>query len=462
MKDSTSVLIGLGLCGLGFLLNPVEASAAVTVSPDIAYFFSDGPGEGLSVSSDGLVLMVSSPIAGPGGAFTSSVPQAVHAPWTGEIFFPFANLSLAGMGEVTDVAVVPNRLFGLAVVRGDTLNTNSALLVVRGNQILQTIPIPQNPDGMKVSPDGRYAVVAVEKGGDIRIYDLLLGPGRVRMVAQVSKAAIAARFVGVPNPVNEAEPEAVAISADSRFALVTLQDCSSVVAIDLDAVRRGQRGGLTPEQIGDRALQGVIHLPYGYVGSNGALFGVEPDGIGISPDGSFAIVAHEANQRAKHLAGFSVLDLRAGLQNITAQTYSAFDVDPSLLANTGLAAVPLVAPGAPYPTDANKLPRLDVASVEIVKRGAQFVAAVAIERYDPSAAQLAASSNNETRGSVLFLDAGQALNGAFPIIDRVPVGVSGARLEVIDSADHGRWLFVSISNGGGTNGTVARLELQCE
>jgi hypothetical protein len=315
---------------------------------------------------------------------------------------------------------------------------------------------------MKVTPDGRYAIVAVEKGGDIRIYDLLFGPGRVRLAAQVTKAAIAAHFVGVPNPVNEAEPEAVGVSADSSFALVTIQDCSSVAALDLNAVRWGQWRGWTPEQIGDTALKGVVHLPYGFIGSNGALFGVEPDGVGISPDGSFAIVAHEANQRAKHLAGFSVLDLRGGLQNITAQTYSAFDVDPSLLANTGLAAVPLVAPGAPYPTDANKLPRLDVASAEIVNRSGQMVAAVAIERYDPSAVQLAASASNETRGSVLFMDVAQALDGIFPVIDRLSVGVSGARIEVIDSADHGRWFFVSISNGGGANGTVARLELEAD
>jgi DNA-binding beta-propeller fold protein YncE len=457
-----SACLAAACTALAVCMGGVSAFGAVSVSPDIAYFYGSGPGEGMSVSSDGLVLMVSSPVAGPVGSFTSSVPQAVHAPWTPEIFFPFANLQL-GQGESTDVAVVPNRLYGLVVVRGDTVNTHHALHAIRGERILQSIPIPDSPDGMKVTPDGRYAIVAVEKGGDIRIYDLLLGPGRIRMVARVTRAAIAAYFVGVPNPVDAAEPEAIAVASDSSFALVTLQDCASVVAVDLNVVRRlGQRQNLTPEQIGDVALKNVVHLPFGFVGNNGALFGVEPDGVGIAPDKSFAIVAHEANQRAKHLAGFSVLDLRNGLENITAQSYSAFDVDPSLLANTGLAAVPIVAPGAPYPTDANKLPRLDVASAEIVQHCGQTVCALAIERYDPSAAQLAASPVNETRGSVLFMDVGRALNELFPVIDRLPVGVSGARIEVIDSADHGRWFFVSISNGGGTNGTVARLELQAE
>jgi hypothetical protein len=461
MKCSIPLFASVGLCGLGLLHNIGGASAAVSVNPDIAYFYGSGPGEGMSVSSDGLVLMVSSPIAGPSATFTSSVPQAVHAPWTQETFFPFANLQL-GQGESTDVAVVPNRLFALVVVRGDTVNTSHALHVIRGNHILQSISIPDSPDGMKVTPDGRYAIVAVEKGGDVRIYDLLLGPGRVRMVARVTREAIAAYFVGVPNPVSAAEPEAVGIASDSSFALVTIQDCASVAAIDLNVVRLGQRRGWTPEQIGNLALKNVVHLPFGFIGNNGALFGVEPDGVGISPDKSFAILAHEANQRAKHLAGFSVLDLRGGLESITAQTYSAFDADPSLLANTGLASPPVVAPGDPYPADADKLPRLDVAAVEIVNRCGEVVAGLAIERYDPSAAQLAASPVNETRGSILFMNVEQALEGIFPVIDRLPVGVSGARIEVMDSADYGKWFFVSISNGGGTNGTVARLELQAE
>jgi hypothetical protein len=203
----------------------------------------------------------------------------------------------------------------------------------------------------------------------------------------------------------------------------------------------------------------VLFLPFGFKGNNGALFGVEPDGVAISPDGSFAMLAHEANNRARHLQGFSVVDLRTGLENMTAQSYCIFDIDPTLLANTGLASCPVVAPGDPYPTAANKLPRLDPASFDIVNRGDQLVAALVIERYDPSAAQISTTLPNETRGSVLFLDVAQALNGTFSKIERVPAGVSGSHLEVIDSAQGGRWIFVSISNGGGDRGTFARFEL---
>jgi hypothetical protein len=64
-----------------------------------------------------------------------------------------------------------------------------------------------------------------------------------------------------------------------------------------------------------------------------------------------------------------------------------------------------------------------------------------------------------TRGSVLLLEVSDAVNGNFQVIKRVPIGVPGSRLEGVDSAQHGRWIFVSISNGGGDAGTVARLEL---
>lgn len=455
-----TVLGRAGRCLLALLLSAGAVSAAVSVSPTIAYFYGDGPGEGLSVSADGRFIMVSSPVPlnDAGTIFASFVPRLVHTPLAPLPFVQTHNFAL-GFGEVTDVAVLPGDAFGLAVVRGDTVSPLNALLAVRGNRIVQTLPIPEKPDGMKVSPDGRYAVVAVEKGGEIRIYDLTGGAGQIRLAALITRDALAAYYDGVDNPVDALEPEAVGIASDSSFALVTIQDSSSVAAVDLTVVAPGELLGLTPEQIGDLALKNVVHLPYGFVGSDGKLYGVEPDGVGISPDKSFAMLAHEVTQRSKHLAGFSVLDLTGGLENITAHTYCIFDVDPTLLANTGLAECPVVAPGGGYPKAANALPRLDPASVKIVQRGGQTVAALVIERYDASAAQKAAASDNESRGSVLFLDVAQALNGTFGVIQRVPAGVSGSRLEVIDSAEGGRWIFVSISNGGGSKGTLARLEL---
>jgi hypothetical protein len=439
----------------------------VSISPDIEYFYGNGPGENLSVSQSGNSIFVSSPSGNAEETiFDSYVPQ-ITGKTSGDIPFRLdfnLHLTALGYGEVTDVGVLPHEQFGLAVVRGDTVNPKNALLAVKGEQILQEIILSARPDGMKITSDGRFAVLAVEKGGEIHVYDLERGAPYIKLVARITKAQLAAQ-IAPPNSIVALEPEAVGISKDCSFALVTIQDCASLASLSLDVVAAGVEAGMDPDAIGVLALKKVINLPFGFRGSNTSattnlpLYGVEPDGVSISPDGTFAIVALEANQRAKHLQGVAVVDLRNGIENMTAQSYSIFDIDPTLLANTGLAACPSVNPGDPYPAAANNLPRLDPASVEIVNRGGQFVAALVIERYDPSPAQLAASATNETRGSLILLDVGNALNGQITKLERVPIGVSGSRLEGIDSAKGGRWIFVSISNGGGTKGTLARLEL---
>jgi DNA-binding beta-propeller fold protein YncE len=441
--------------------------AEVFVSPEIVYHYSAGRGEGLSVSSNGQEIMVSSPIdvslpPATETNYSSFIPFIRNLPRSNNPFTEHHTLALGAI-EATDVAVLPHANYGLVAVRQDTTSTFNALLAIDGDQVLQTLPITGSPDGMKVSPDGRYAVVAVEKGGDILVYDLTNGAGNIYLAAKITRARLETFYpAGGLNPKGaKVEPEAVGFAKDSSFALVTIQDSSSIAAVDMTVVTMSQElGTLTPEQIGDLALKNVVHLPHGFKNSAGAIRGVECDGVAVSPDGTFAIVANETHQTAKHLQGLSVLDLRGGLEAITARTYSIFDIDPTLLNNTGLTAVPVVNPGDPYPVAANKLPRLDPANVEIVKRNNQTICAFVIERYNASATQLAASSTNESRGSVLFMEVSDALNGNFQVIERVPIGVEGSTLEGVDSAQNGRWIFVSISNGGGDKGTVARLELK--
>jgi hypothetical protein len=244
---------------------------------------------------------------------------------------------------------------------------------------------------------------------------------------------------------------------------VTIQDSSTVAALDLTEVDDAlAAGGMSPEEVGAAALKSVVALPHGYKGSSGTR-GVQPDGLAVSPDGTFAILADETHQTTKHLQAITVLDLRGGLEAIEAATYPIFDIDTTLLDHTGLTGTPEWSTTV-YPTEANNLPRLDPASVEIVKRGRETIAALVIERYEASATQIAnaaaAGEVAESRGSVLFLEVSGALEGEFEVIDRVPIGEPGAFLEGIDSAGKGRWIFVSISNGGGDAGTVARLELE--
>ena len=334
------------------------------MSPDIVYHYSAGRGEGLSVSKDGYRIMVSSPtdISASLGqpaetTFQSHIPFVNNLPRAFNVFNETAPRLDIGLIEAADVAVLHGHHYGLVAVRANRIMQpaplpplvplSGALLAVSGDQVLQTLPITGRPDGVKVSPDGRYAVVADEGGGNILVYDLSGGPGQIYLAARISRATLQSFYNGVPNPTGDfIEPESIGFAPDSSFALVTIQDSSSVAAIDMTAITLGQeQGGLTPEQIGDAALKSVVHLPHGFRNNvntaTGLKFrGVEPDGVAVSPDGSFAIVANESHQSAKHLQGLSVLDLRGGLQAIEAQTYSIFDIDPSLLENTGLTSVP--------------------------------------------------------------------------------------------------------------------------
>jgi DNA-binding beta-propeller fold protein YncE len=421
-------------------------------------------------------MMVCSPTDVSGGAeinFDSSVPFVRHIPRNHNVFSTTGVLDL-GLVESTDVAVLPHGKFDLVATRGNggSNTLGNALLAITDTAVLQTLEISGRPDGMKVSPDGHYAIIAIEKGGPgeiggkVLIYDLSGGAGEIVLVAVITREMLQALYPdGAPNPVGALiEPEAIGYAKDSSFALVTIQDSSTVAALDLTEVTEAvESGGMTPEEIGAAALKSIVALPHGYKSSGAPLRGVQPDGLAVSPDGSFAVLADETHQSTKHLQAITVLDLRGGLEAIEAATYPIFDIDTTLLNHTGLTSTPEWSTTV-YPTDADKLPRLDPASVEIVKRGNETIAVLVLERYEASETQTANAASAgevaESRGSVLFLEVSGALEGEFEVIDRVPIGEPGAFLEGIDSAQHGRWIFVSISNGGGDEGTVARLELQ--
>ena len=188
---------------------------------------------------------------------------------------------------------------------------------------------------------------------------------------------MAAYYNNVPNPTNSIEPEAVGISSDSSFALVTIQDSSSVASLSLDVVALGQQQGLSPQQIGNLALKGVLHLPFGFIGRNGALFGVEPDGVGSQT--FHPIVANEANSKLG-MAGFSVIDLRNGLRTSPPKPIAS-SISTDALSQHRPFGRSGCRSGDPYPAAARGSPP-GSGGVEI-NRGGQTVAALVIERYDP-------------------------------------------------------------------------------
>jgi hypothetical protein len=206
---------------------PGPSGADVTVSPNILYHYSAGRGEGLSVSHDGHRIMVSSPTdisASLGQAaettFQSALPFVTDLPRKFNPFFEHSLLDI-GLIETADVAVLHTHHYGLVAVRSNRVHQpplppgvpmTGALLAVNESGVLQELPIAGRPDGVKASPDGRYAVVAVEGGGDINVYDLLGGAGQIHLAARITRAALQTYYVNVPNPAGEfIEPELSAL-----------------------------------------------------------------------------------------------------------------------------------------------------------------------------------------------------------------------------------------------------------
>src|SRR5688500_16904639 len=123
------------------------STAAFQINSNIEYYFGTGPGEALSVSTDGKFIMVASPASADGVTFNSTVPQLRHH---AEDDDPFGlRRTLALPGEVTEVGLPPHGQFGLAVVRSDAAFNGNLLVAIRGNGVLQEISIPASPDGMK-------------------------------------------------------------------------------------------------------------------------------------------------------------------------------------------------------------------------------------------------------------------------------------------------------------------------
>jgi len=196
-------------------------------------------------------------------------------------------------GEPTSVAVHPNPTENYALVT--TLHSVSATVYsgkvcvvdLATNTVTNSVYVGVNPDSIKISPNGKYAVVANEAEydvdpdivGTVSILDLSGGKSNISVAKEVNLAedSLLAAVPGINW--TKVEPEFVAITPDSEYALVTVQEHSLVLVIRPDGA--------------NSKLAQVVQLP-----SN-----TEPDGIAISPDGKIAVTANEEAQ------SISILDL---------------------------------------------------------------------------------------------------------------------------------------------------------
>ncbi|HXV64945.1 MAG TPA: hypothetical protein VEK15_29880, partial [Vicinamibacteria bacterium] len=365
----------------------------------------------LDATPDGRFVHIACPVDAPRGksdAFVSSVAVVRHDTGSDTPFVESMATDLGG-GEITDVAVASDGSFFVVNIREDDVNHVNCLLVMRDGQVGQKIDLKARADGIGLSPDDRLLVVAVEKGAAIEIYDTSEAASNVVLAAVVDREAMLPYFDGEEARLerDDIEPESVAFSADGRLALVSLQEQSSIALVNLERLieARASGGGSprAPEEVGALSLEGVVHLPFGFKNERGRLVGVEPDGLSVSPDGTFAVTANEASTHT--LQGISVIDLRRGATQVPEPlTFCIFDIDPSLLDGTGVGAADAcqAQKGSPPPAYHDNIPRVDPNNTVILDRGGRTIAAINIER-----------SANERRqsGSVLFVDMDGVLDG---------------------------------------------------
>ncbi len=428
---------------------------------DLVHFDLDtGEVEGLDVTSDGSLVLGTGPIVLPdlgneNEAFKSEMALLGFNGRSGEVLGNLRTVQL-GRGEVTDAVIGPSRDYIVVNVRDDDLfDRNELLLTHIGGGLMDKVELPDSADGIGLSPNGRYIVVAGEKYEAIDVFTVVRratngttsAKRSLELVATIGRSDFEPFFAGEEARLadEDIEPESVTFSSDGSLAFVSLQEQSSIAVVDMETL----------------TLVNVVHLPFGFlinVSDEGEepefeAVGVEPDGMGVSPGGEFLIAANEADGDYPHLAGISIIDLRGGPTAIPEPiTHCIFDVDPSLLDDSGVEECPSLAPGE-EPTDEQtaairSLPRLDPNAAKIVERNRGLVAAINIER----------APEDEDRGSVLFVDATDILGGTLPTaLTRMSVGIdSGARPEGMQTSNDGRFLWVGLQRDGGT---VARFEL---
>lgn len=146
-------------------------------------------------------------------------------------------------GEPTSVAVKGGYALVGVNTSADFVNVSGKLAVVdiASRSIVQELDLAGQPDSVAVSPDGRYAAVAIENERDEDLGNgeppqLPAGSVDIVDIAAADPASWAARNVALTGLATlfpeDPEPEYVDINADN-IAVVTLQENNHLVLIDL-------------------------------------------------------------------------------------------------------------------------------------------------------------------------------------------------------------------------------------
>jgi PQQ-dependent catabolism-associated beta-propeller protein len=204
------------------------------------------------------------------------------------------------------IRVSPDGRLAYVALSDDAPNQESdrdavAVIEIRTGRVVRRLPAGTDPEQFVVSPDGRTLFTANEDAGTTSITDLASGRVRATLV------------VGV-------EPEGVAVSPDGRWVYVTAETSNTVSVIDtrkdrvaasfmVDVRPRaaafspdGRRAYVTNEISGTVSVVDVAtHQPLSTIPLEE---GAKPVGVAVSPDGARVYVA------TGHAGTVAVIDAR--------------------------------------------------------------------------------------------------------------------------------------------------------
>lgn len=224
-------------------------------------------------------------------ACTSGAPQpAPRTPSAGPVVSPVASpgcSSATGTGRQLPAGLarfssVPGDPFGVTVTADGRWSFVSLLPQGRGTigvfddtgsggpRLVRQIPVGGQPLGVALTPDGRYLLAANGSGATVV---------SVRAAEQGGRNAVLGALTGTNSGRPGAGAIEVAVSADSRFAFVSLEYSDQIAVFDLR-----------------RALASHFHSS-GFVGD--VPTGVAPVGLAVSPNGDWLYSTSElASMRA--------------------------------------------------------------------------------------------------------------------------------------------------------------------
>ncbi|OWA36978.1 hypothetical protein B9G55_02565 [Saccharibacillus sp. O16] len=342
--------------------------------------------------------------------------------------------SLSAAAEVTSVTAAPDGRYALAVIRtGDhKLAANPGILAVVDldtYQIAKTYPLGIGPDSIAISPDGRYAVIAIEdeeldpKTEEFD-YPNAKRPGSIAVMTFTGSDALKGELTDLPVDLSgvkgaiyphEPQPEYVAINEAGTMAAVTLQENNVIALVDLPTRKITKMFALgTTQHAADVKEDGKA----AFTDKLTARF--EPDGIAFSPDGQYLITANEGD------LGKNEFDdgVRPGGRNI-----AVWDLDGRRIHDSMNWIDEAAARAGIYPDDRSPNKGSEVENLTVSTVGGQSLLAVAAERAD----------------AILFFDVKDAAKPAYLGL----IQTAGESPEGIHRV-HGRNLFVSADEGTGT------------